>query len=154
MEGSLGAPPQRVCPNCARISWATGPQCPYCTGRFRRANVTPRMLFGTAAAMVVLFAILVLIAVNQVNNELDKQVDEVNAEIAKQFDQVRKDVQAQLQNGAGGTVPAVPTETPTPFPTTSPSPVPTDTATAAPTETPTESPTPTVTTNPDGPDTP
>ena len=33
------------------------------------------MLFGTAAAMVVLFAIIVLIAVNQVNNELDKQVD-------------------------------------------------------------------------------
>src|SRR3954451_7078611 len=97
MEGSVGAPPQRVCPNCARISWATGPQCPYCTARFRRANVTPRMLFGTAAVMTVLFAIIVLIAVNQVNNELDKQVDEVNREMNANFDQIRKDVQAQLQ---------------------------------------------------------
>ena len=148
MEGSLGAPPQRVCPNCARISWATGPQCPYCTARFSRATVTPRMFFGTAAAMVVLFAIIVLIAVNQVNNELDERVDEVNRELDAQFDQIRKDVQTQLQSGAVGTVPVAPTATPTPFPTTSPSPVPTetpsDTATPDATEAPTQSPTPTI----------
>jgi hypothetical protein len=114
------------------------------------------MLFGTAAAMTVLFAIIVLIAVNQVNNELDKQVDEVNREMNANFDQIRKDVQTQLQqNGAGGTVPAVPTETPTPFPTASPIPTETPADTPTPdsgtTETPTETATPSPTIGPDTP---
>src|SRR4051812_34654121 len=149
MEGSVGAPPQRVCPHCARLSWATGPQCPYCTGRFRRANVTPPMLFGTAAVVLILIALMLLLAMNQLSNELDSRVDEVNKELDANFDQIRKDVQTQLQQG--GAVPAVPTETSTPFPTPSPLPTeaPTDTATPdATTDTPTETPTPTATIGP------
>src|SRR3954467_7739603 len=79
MEGSVGAPPQRVCPKCARISWATGPQCPYCTARFSRgAGVTPWMLAVTALAVILVVAIMLLIAGQQLDNQLDDRVDDVN----------------------------------------------------------------------------
>src|SRR3954452_16619293 len=113
MEGSVGAPPQRVCPNCARISWATGPQCPYCMAKLGRGQgVTPLKLFGTASVVVVLVALMLLYAGHQLENELNDRVDEVNAELDKDFDQIRTDVQSQLQQGGGPT--AAPTTTPPP----------------------------------------
>src|SRR3954453_24032685 len=82
MEGSVGAPPQRVCPKCARISWATGPQCPYCNARFRRAQgVAPGMLVATAVAVIVVVAIMLVIAGNQLDNELTDKVDQVNKQM-------------------------------------------------------------------------
>src|SRR3954452_17329689 len=100
MEGSVGAPPQRVCPSCARISWATGPQCPYCTASFRRrTGVTLVQLIATAAIVVVLIGLILLFTANQLNNELDDRVDEVNRELDKNFDEIRTDVQQQVQQG-------------------------------------------------------
>jgi hypothetical protein len=153
MEGSVGAPPQRVCPSCARISWATGPQCPYCTARFRRSRgVTPAQLIATAVGVVVVIAIMLLIFANQMENELNDRVDEVNAELDKNFNQIRTDVQNQLQQAGGGVPTAVPTPTVSPLDTTTPVPTetaaPTETATAAPTETATKSPTPSPTIGP------
>src|SRR4051812_48696625 len=147
MEGSVVAPPQRVCPSCARISWATGPQCPYCTARFRRSRgVTPAQLIATAVGVVVVIAIMLLIFANQMENELNDRVDEVNAELDKNFNQIRTDVQNQSQQAGGGVPPAAPTPTVSPLDTPTPVPTetaaPTETATAAPTETATKSPTP------------
>src|SRR4051812_9350577 len=138
MEGSVVAPPQRVCPNCARISWATGPQCPYCTARFRRsAGIEPWMLVLTAVLVLVGVGLMLLIAGNQLDNQLNDRVDEVNKQLNANFNQVRTDVQKQLQAvpPTTGTVPEV---TPTPVATASP--VPTDTATAAPTAAATDTP--------------
>ena len=65
MEGSAGAPPQRVCPKCARISWATGPQCPYCTARFRAAaGVRPWMLVARSVVVLLGVAVMFIIAGN------------------------------------------------------------------------------------------
>src|ERR1700742_261803 len=98
MEGTVGAPPQRVCPKCARISWATGPHCPYCTARFTRATgVTPWMLVAAAVGVLVGVAIMFLIASHSLNSQLNDRVDQVNKEIDAQFDQVRTDVNKQLQ---------------------------------------------------------
>src|SRR4051812_15129358 len=78
MEGTVGAPPQRVCPKCARISWATGPQCPYCLERFSRsAGVQPWMLVLTGVLVLLGVALMLLIAGNQLDNQLDDSVDEV-----------------------------------------------------------------------------
>src|SRR4051794_14850591 len=122
MEGSVGAPPQRVCPKCARISWATGPQCPYCNARFRRRQgIAPWMLVATAAAIIVIVAIMFVIAGNQLDHKLNDRVDEVNRKIIQKFDQIRKDVQQQVQK-QGATVPPVATPTPAPFTTPTPSP--------------------------------
>ena len=154
MEGSVGAPPQRVCPKCARISWATGPQCPYCTAKFRRAQgVAPWMLVVATITLLVGFALMFYITVQQVND----RVDEVNAQIDRSVNQLRTDVRKELDaripagGGFGGaTVPTTPTpdpltplETPTPDPLT-PTPSPTvegqATPDAAATPTPTEDP--------------
>src|SRR4051794_28476402 len=157
MEGSVGAPPQRVCPSCARISWATGPQCPYCTARFRRRQgVTPVQLFAAAGIVVVLVALMLLIAGNQLDKQLNDRVDEVNKQLDENFNQIRTDVQKQLAQG--GLPTTIPTAAPTPFetPTAVPTAAATETATAtaAPTEAATESPTPSPTTGPDTPDGP
>ncbi len=152
MEGSVGAPPQRVCPSCARISWATGPQCPYCTARFRRRQgVTPVQLFATAAVVIILVAVMLLIAGNQLDKQLNDRVDEVNKTLDQNFNQIRTDVQKQLSQG--GVPTTVPTAVPTPFDTATavPTAAPTETATAAPTESATETSTPSPTIGPDSP---
>ena len=123
MEGSVGAPPQRVCPKCARISWATGPQCPYCTAKFRRsAGVAPWMLVVATAVLLAGFALMFYITVQQVND----RVDEVNAQIDRSVNQLRTDVRKELDarippGGIGGitptpTVDPLPTQEPTPDP--------------------------------------
>jgi len=124
MEGLVGAPPQRVCPQCARISWATGPQCPYCTARFsRRPGIAPWMLVATAAVVLLGVGIMFFITVQQVN----ARVDEVNSEINRNFNtlrsDVRKELDARIPPGGLPTAPPV-TPTPTPFPTETPTPDP------------------------------
>jgi hypothetical protein len=147
MEGSAGAPPQRVCPKCARISWATGPRCPYCSGRFRRqTGVTPWMLALTA--LVVLAGVLVMLIV--AGDMLDQRLDDRVADVQKQFDtslgQMREDVRKELDARlpATGAVTPVPTATVTPEGEGTQTPTPTPTA--SPTTTPGATATPTATT--------
>ena len=132
MEGSVGAPPQRVCPKCARISWATGPQCPYCRARFTRPQgVRPWMLIATGAVVLLGVLVMFIIAGNRFEdrvNDVDRQVDQSLNQIRTD---VRKELDARLPPGGGAITP-----TPTPFVTPTP--------TAAPTETP-----PTETATPD-----
>jgi type II secretory pathway pseudopilin PulG len=121
MEGSAGAPPQRVCPNCARISWATGPRCPYCQGRFRRrGGIAPWML--VVSVLVVLVAVAVMLAVGGriAENRLDDRVDEVTKDFDASLNRFREDVRRELDARAaqGGVAPITPT--PTPFATPSP----------------------------------
>ena len=157
MEGSVGAPPQRVCPKCARLSWATGPQCPYCTAKFRRsADVAPWMLVVATAVLLVGFALMFYITVQNVND----RVDEVNAQIDRSVNQlrtdVRKELDARIPPGGIGGIGSVPTPTPTvdPLPTEEPTPDPLEvTPTPSPTvegeTTPEASATPTATETPD-----
>jgi hypothetical protein len=134
MEGSAGAPPQRVCPNCARISWATGPRCPYCQGRFRRrGGIAPWMLVVTA--LVVLLGVAAMLAVGGriMENRLDDRVDQVTKDFDASLNRFREDVRRELdaRAGQGGLTP-----TPTPFPTPTPSATPEGDGSASPTPTP------------------
>jgi hypothetical protein len=118
MEGSTGAPPQRVCPNCARISWATGPRCPYCQGRFRRrGGIAPWML--VVSVLVVLVAVGAMLAVGGriMEDRLDDRVDKVTKDFDASLNRFREDVRRELDaRAAQGGIGAV-TPTPTPFPT-------------------------------------
>jgi hypothetical protein len=157
MEGSTAvAPPQRVCPKCARISWATGPQCPYCTARFRSGRgVTPWMLALAVAVVLLGSAAMLVIAGNILENKVNDRIAEINKDFNTSLNafraEVTKELDARIPPGGAGTVP-VPTSTP--FPTATPSATPdagaTATATAAPTETatPTDTATPTPTIGP------
>ena len=136
MEGSAGAPPQRVCPKCARISWATGPQCPYCRARFTRPQgVRPWMLLATAFAVLAGVLVMFIIAGNRFEdrvNDVDRQVDQALNQLRTD---VRKELDARIPPGGIGAVPApvptvdpLPTEEPTPDPleiTPTPTPSPT-----------------------------
>jgi hypothetical protein len=155
MEGSTAtavAPPQRVCPECARISWATGPRCPYCTARFRSGRgIRPWQLWLAVALVLVGVLAMFYIAGRILENRVDDRIEEVNKDFDASLNRFREDVKKELdaripQTGAG-TLPTptpVPTETPTPAPTTegqttptpTASPSPTTTAEATPTETP------------------
>jgi len=136
MEGSVGAPPQRVCPSCARISWATGPRCPYCRARFRRQNVGVFAWMLAAAVAVTLLGVLIMLLIfgRHVNDEVNQRADKIERE----FNDIRKEIDQRLPPPG-----AVPTATA--FPTPTPSPAPTETATASPTPTPSPTTTPTAT---------
>jgi hypothetical protein len=142
MEGSTGAPPQRVCPNCARISWATGPRCPYCTERFRRrGSVSPWMLALTGAIVLICVAVMFLIAGRVFEDRLDDRVDAVNKEFDASLNKFRADMIKELdarQAALGATGTGLPTATP--FPTPTPSATPEGDGSATPTPTPTSSP--------------
>jgi cytoskeletal protein RodZ len=135
MEGSVGAPPQRVCPSCARISWATGPRCPYCRARFRRQNIGVFAWMLAAAVVVTLLGVFAMLLIfgQRVNDEFDKRATKVENE----FNEIRREIDARLPPAG-----AVPTTTAFPTPTPSPSPAPTETATSTPTPSPSASATP------------
>ncbi len=139
MEASTGAPPQRVCPKCARISWATGPQCPYCTARFRRrGGIAPWML--VVATLVVLVAMAVMLAVGGriAENRFDDRVEEVQKDFDASLKRFGDEVRRELDARAVATPPPAATPTPTPVPTTTPEGDETPTPSATPTSTPTD----------------
>lgn len=141
MEGSVSAPPQRVCPKCARISWATGPRCPYCRARFRRQNVGVFAWMLAAAVAVTLLGVLVMLLIfgNHVNDDIDQRADKIE----RQFNDIQKEINQRLPpTGAVPTTTPFPTATASPAPTESPTATPTPTATESPTETPTATNTP------------
>jgi hypothetical protein len=143
MEGTVGAPPQRVCPKCARISWATGPRCPYCRGRFRRQS-TATIAWMLAAAVVVTLAgvaAMLLVAGHRFNRELDDRSTQIEQRFDAQLTQIRQEVRSQINALPSATPFPTATSTPAPAPTPSPSP----SATASPTRTPKPTSTPTLT---------
>jgi hypothetical protein len=132
MEGTVGAPPQRVCPRCARISWATGPRCPYCRARFRSQSTGTIAWMLVAAVIVTLagVAAMLLIAGQRFRDELNDRSAQIEQRVDAQLSQIRQDVRNQIN--------ALPTTTPFPTPTITPTPTPSPTpsATASPTRTP------------------
>jgi type II secretory pathway pseudopilin PulG len=157
MEASTAvAPPQRVCPKCARISWATGPRCPYCTARFRSGRgVSPSMLVAAVVIVLLGVAAMLLIAGRIVENRLDDRIATVNrdfdASLNRFRDDVRKELDARLPATGALPVPtATPFATPTPSATTTPDAGATATATATASPKGTASPTETATSTPIG----
>jgi cytoskeletal protein RodZ len=150
MEGSVGAPPQRVCPSCARISWATGPRCPYCRARFRRQNVAVFAWMLAAAVAVTLLGVFVMLLIfgNRVNDEFDKRATKVENE----FNDIRREIDQRLPPaGVVPTTTAFPTPTPSPAPTETPTPTPTPSPAATATTTPSATATRTPTIGPEQP---
>jgi hypothetical protein len=132
MEATAGAPPQRVCPNCARISWAAGPRCPYCRARFRRqATGTLAWMLALAVAVVLVgVGVMLLIFAHELRSELNDRADRIQRELDASVAQLRKDVDARL-SALPSTTPA-----PVPAPALTPSPSPLPSPTASPTRTP------------------
>ncbi|HEY6888639.1 MAG TPA: hypothetical protein VI300_12695 [Solirubrobacter sp.] len=142
------APPQRVCPKCARLSWATGPRCPYCTARFRSGRgIAPWMLVVAVAVVLISMVVLFVIAGQIAQHRVDDRIEQINKDFDASLNKFRVDVQKELDArlpAAGAGVPtAVPTTTP--FPTPTPTTTPGATTTAEPTVTATKTASPTAT---------
>jgi hypothetical protein len=130
-ETARGAPPpQRVCPHCARVAYATERRCPYCRRRYRR-NILPAI-----AGMLVVFAALVLGGVylmlatagDRLEDRLDDRVERAQESFDRSVKGVEKRLQEDIDRQAGETEPSpTPTPSPTTTPTPSPSPSPTPT---------------------------
>jgi hypothetical protein len=142
MEGTVAAPPQRVCPKCARISWATGPRCPYCRARFRRQSVGTIAWIVVLAVLVTLagVALMLYIAGRELHDELEDRSAQIEQRFDAQVNQLRQDVRNEIR--AIPTVTPFPTVSPSPSPTATPSPstTPRATRTPRPTTTPTQAP--------------
>jgi hypothetical protein len=144
------APPQRVCPKCARLSWATGPRCPYCTARFRSGRgIAPWMLVVAVAVVLVSMIVLFVIAGQIAQHRVDDRIEQINKDFDTSLNKFRTDVQRELDQrlpAAGAAVPtAIPTTTPFPTETPAPTTTPDATTTAEPTVTATKTASPTAT---------
>jgi hypothetical protein len=134
MEGTVGAPPQRVCPKCARISWATGPRCPYCRSRFRRQS-TATIAWMLAVAVIVTLAgvaVMLLIAGQRFRDELDDRSAQIEQRFDNQVSQIRQDVRDEISALSAATPLPTVTATPSPTPGATPTPSPTPQATSTP----------------------
>ena len=129
-------PPQRVCPHCARVAYATERRCPYCRRPYRRNT-----LLGVAALLLV-FTVVILgaayLMLDTATDRLEVQVDEEVTRIQEQFTQEltaaeKRSNQIATQGGANLPPDTTPTPTPTPEPEPTPAPTPAPTATPAPT---------------------
>ena len=91
-------PVQRVCPHCARISYDGGRRCPYCGRGFRRSVVLPIAALLTVFAVIVLggmYAMLV-VAGEELDEQLDREVSRVEREMERNFDGIQRDVREEL----------------------------------------------------------
>jgi hypothetical protein len=94
---------QRVCPHCARISYADGRDCPYCGRSFRRARLWPIAAMLAVFAAVVLggVALMFLAAGREVERQLDTEVERVERNFERNFerdfDTIRRDVRRDLR---------------------------------------------------------
>ena len=98
MDQPPHAAAQRVCPHCARISYANGRRCPYCGRGFRR-SVLPGMaaMLAVFAAVVLGGVFLMLVAFgNELDSQLDREVDRVERELERNFDGIQRDVREEL----------------------------------------------------------
>lgn len=89
---------QRVCPHCARISFANGRECPYCGRPFRRAGLWPIAAMLAVFAVVVLggVALMFVAAGREVDRQLDSEVERVERNLERDFDTIRQDVRREL----------------------------------------------------------
>jgi hypothetical protein len=89
---------QRVCPHCARISYADGRECPYCGRSFRRAGLWPIAAMLAVFAAVVLggVALMFVAAGREVDRQLDSEVERVERNLDRDFGTIRRDVRREL----------------------------------------------------------
>jgi hypothetical protein len=102
-------PVQRVCPHCARISFESGPRCPYCGSSFRRGGLLGFAALLAVFAVVVLggTALLLVAAGNEFDRRINDQVERVHREFQGDFDNIQREVRNELDR-------RLPAPTPTP----------------------------------------
>jgi hypothetical protein len=92
-------PVQRVCPQCARISFESGARCPYCGSSFRRRSGLVGMaflLFLFAAVVLGGMFLLLVAAGNEADRKLDREVNRVERNLDQQFDDIQGSVRQEL----------------------------------------------------------
>jgi len=91
-------PVERVCPHCARISYADGRECPYCGRSFHRAGLLPIAAMLTVFAAILLggMALMLTIAGRELDEQLDREVQRVERELERNFDGIQRDVREEL----------------------------------------------------------
>jgi hypothetical protein len=94
---------QRVCPHCARISYADGRECPYCGRSFRRAGLWPIAAMLAVFAAVVLggVALMFVAAGREVDRQLESEVERVERDLDRDFGTIRRDVRRELDRRLG-----------------------------------------------------
>jgi hypothetical protein len=91
-------PVQRVCPHCARISFESGPRCPYCSSSFRRGGLLGFAVVLAVFAVVILggVALMLVAAGNEFDRRINREVENVHREFQTDFDGIRQEVRDEL----------------------------------------------------------
>jgi hypothetical protein len=106
MTATHGQSPQRVCPHCATVAATAADRCPWCERSYRRHTVAAvaALLFVQTALILGGIAVVLVIAADRADEEIDKKVDRVQRDVGDDLDRIRRDVRRELDRRLPPTV--------------------------------------------------
>jgi uncharacterized paraquat-inducible protein A len=92
-------PPQRVCPHCSTIARTGERRCPYCGSSYRRRGPWGAAIFAALLTTVAVLAgvvVVVTIALDRAERELDRTVEDVQGQVDRDVRQIEQRIEREL----------------------------------------------------------
>jgi hypothetical protein len=98
MRQAPGESVQKVCPRCSTLAYTSDRRCPWCGGGYKRriVPVLAALLLVQTALLLGGIAYLAVVAGEEVDNRIDREVTRFERDLDTSFDQVRREVRREL----------------------------------------------------------
>jgi hypothetical protein len=98
MRQAPGEAVQKLCPRCSTLAYTSDRRCPWCGSSYKRRIVPAlaALLLLQAALILGGMAYLAVVAGDQVDTRIDREVTRFERDLDTSFDQVRREVRQEL----------------------------------------------------------
>ena len=98
MRQAPGEAVKKLCPRCSALAYTADRRCPWCGSSYRRRIVPAlaALLLLQTALMLGGMVYLAVVAGDEVDTRITREVDGVQRDLDTSFDQVRRDVRREL----------------------------------------------------------
>jgi hypothetical protein len=98
MRHAPGEAVQKLCPRCSTLAYTSDRRCPWCGSSYRR-RILPALaalLLLQTALILAGLAYLAVLAGDEVDTRIDREVTRFERDLDTSFDQVRREVRQEL----------------------------------------------------------
>jgi hypothetical protein len=98
MRQAPGEAVQRLCPRCSTLAYTSDRRCPWCRSSYKRRIVPAlaALLLLQTALILGGMAYLAVVAGDEVDTRIDREVTRFERDLDTSFDQVRREVRQEL----------------------------------------------------------
>jgi hypothetical protein len=99
MRQAPGEAVQKLCPRCSALAFTTDRRCPWCGSAYRR-RIVPALavlLLVQTALLLGGMAYLAVLAGDEVDTRVDREVTRFERDLDTSFDRVRREVRRELE---------------------------------------------------------